>query len=264
MNSNSRLHTKGTMLWSYWLTIHKLIQFSDSFCILPHKVTFPIHHQAPYCPISNEMNLFPQTSFHRKTIPFHLKILLLARLQCLLFTCNSHMGPTNFCIQKRIVTQSICIHYSSLSGRPDIFLGSGTLKKRSKIWVAKSRVQKIKYRSKDYTTRSIWQKSAFCWIQKWSHANDRATVQCNGRKLNGLCFLEMISERIGSASRTNALAQMGLLSEEKVEKLGSPLDTISNHLASTLSYGPSERDMILMRHDVSKIVHRKLYIENCT
>ena len=65
----------------------------------------------------------------------------------------------------------------------------------------------------------------------------------------------MISERIGSASRTNALAQMGLLSEEKVEKLGSPLDTISNHLASTLSYGPSERDMILMRHDVSKIVH---------
>jgi len=63
-------------------------------------------------------------------------------------------------------------------------------------------------------------------------------------------LLEMISERIGSASRTNALAQMGLLSEEKVEKLGSPLDTISNHLASTLSYGPSERDMILMRHDV--------------
>ena len=75
-------------------------------------------------------------------------------------------------------------------------------------------------------------------------------------------FLEMISERIGSASRTNALAQMGLLSEEKVEKLGSPLDTISNHLASTLSYGPSERDMILMRHDVSKIVQKlsqKLY-----
>ena len=64
-------------------------------------------------------------------------------------------------------------------------------------------------------------------------------------------LLEMITERIGSASRTNALVQMGLLSEEKVEKLGSPLDTISNHLASILSYDPSERDMILMRHDVS-------------
>jgi hypothetical protein len=35
------------------------------------------------------------------------------------------------------------------------------------------------------------------------------------------------------------------------------IDGISNHLASTLSYGPSERDMILMRHDVSKIVQRK-------
>ena len=28
-----------------------------------------------------------------------------------------------------LLAQSICIHYSSLSGRPDIFLGSGTLKK---------------------------------------------------------------------------------------------------------------------------------------
>ena len=90
----------------------------------------------------------------------------------------------------------------------------------------------------------------FCWPSRYT-----IVQQCNGKKLNGLCFLEMISERIGSASRTNALAQMGLLSEEKVEKLGSPLDTISNHLASTLSYGPFEREMILMRHDVSKIVH---------
>ena len=36
------------------------------------------------------------------------------------------------------VAQSIYIYYSSLTGRPDIFLGSET----SKIWVAKSRVQK--------------------------------------------------------------------------------------------------------------------------
>ena len=106
LDSNSRLHTKGTMLWSYWLTIHKLIQFSDSFCILPHKVTFPIHHQAPYCPISNEMNLFPQTSFHRKTILFHLKILLLARLQCLLFTCNSHNGSNEFLHSKKNILSS--------------------------------------------------------------------------------------------------------------------------------------------------------------
>ena len=65
-------------------------------------------------------------------------------------------------------------------------------------------------------------------------------------------LLEMISERVGSTSRTNALVQLGLLSEEKVEKLGSPLDTISFHLANVLAYEKEERDMILMRHDVSR------------
>ena len=63
-------------------------------------------------------------------------------------------------------------------------------------------------------------------------------------------LLEMISERIGCPSRTQALVQLGLLSEEKVERLGTPLDTVSNHLASILSYDSEERDMILMRHEV--------------
>merc|ERR1712113_1085684 len=63
-------------------------------------------------------------------------------------------------------------------------------------------------------------------------------------------LLEMISERIGCPSRTEALVQLGLLSEEKVERLGTPLDTVSNHLASILSYDSEERDMILMRHEV--------------
>ena len=31
---------------------------------------------------------------------------------------------------KFMVAQSICTHYSSLSGQPDIFLGAGTLKKQ--------------------------------------------------------------------------------------------------------------------------------------
>ena len=115
--------------------------------------------------------------------------------------------------------------------------------------------KKIKYRSKKQKTIQL-DKFSKNLLSVGSKSEVTLTIvqQCNGKKLNGLCFLEMISERIGSASRTNALAQMGLLSEEKVEKLGSPLDTISNHLASTLSYGPAERDMILMRHDVSKIV----------
>ena len=54
---------------------------------------------------------------------------------CLFFM--HHLNGTQLSL-----TQSICAHYSSLSGRPDIFLGSGTLKKRFKTWVAKTRVQK--------------------------------------------------------------------------------------------------------------------------
>ena len=40
------------------------------------------------------------------------------------------------------LAQSICTHYSKLSGRPDIFLGSGTLKK---LGPKKSRVPKNRF-----------------------------------------------------------------------------------------------------------------------
>ena len=33
-------------------------------------------------------------------------------------------------LQTMIIAESICTHYSNLSGLPDIFLGSGTLKKQ--------------------------------------------------------------------------------------------------------------------------------------
>jgi hypothetical protein len=44
-------------------------------------------------------------------------------------------------------------------------------------------------------------------------------------------LLEFISDRIGSAERTRAIAALGLVSEKPVEKMGSPLNTLSNHLA---------------------------------
>ena len=69
-------------------------------------------------------------------------------------------------------------------------------------------------------------------------------------------LLEMITERIGDPNRTQALVQLGLLSEEKVERLGTPLDTVSNHLAGILSYDPEERDMILMRHEVIELFQK--------
>ena len=46
---------------------------------------------------------------------------------------------------------------------------------------------------------------------------------------------------------------MGLLSDDILDKAGSPLDTLSNHLAGRLAYGVGERDMILMRHEVHTI-----------
>lgn len=63
-------------------------------------------------------------------------------------------------------------------------------------------------------------------------------------------LLELVSERVGSTSRMKAIERLGLLSEDPITKLSSPLDTLSNHLASKLSYEPGERDLILMRHEV--------------
>ena len=64
-------------------------------------------------------------------------------------------------------------------------------------------------------------------------------------------LIDVVTERVGCESRTRALESLGLLSEDPVEKLGSPLDTLSRHLALRLAYEQGERDMILMRHEVS-------------
>ena len=63
-------------------------------------------------------------------------------------------------------------------------------------------------------------------------------------------LVDVITERVGSEARTKALESLGLLSDDPVERLGSPLDTLSRHLALRLAYEPGERDMILMRHEV--------------
>ena len=53
-----------------------------------------------------------------------------------------------------------------------------------------------------------------------------------------------------SIFRTQLIERLGLLSDDILDKAGSPLDTLSNHLAGRLAYGVGERDMILMRHEV--------------
>ena len=53
--------------------------------------------------------------------------------------CHFWMFP---CTAINAIAESICTHYSNLSGRPDILLGSGTFKISGTLLFAKSRVQK--------------------------------------------------------------------------------------------------------------------------
>jgi len=64
-------------------------------------------------------------------------------------------------------------------------------------------------------------------------------------------LLELMAERLGSQERVKAIVDLGLCSESQVEKLGSPLNTLSHHLAKVLRYDPGERDMLLLRHDIT-------------
>ncbi|KAK3738778.1 hypothetical protein RRG08_035658 [Elysia crispata] len=62
---------------------------------------------------------------------------------------------------------------------------------------------------------------------------------------------DLIYERLEKdESKLNCILNLGLISEDVIDKKGSPIDTLSNYLAKKLAYGPHERDMILMRHDV--------------
>ncbi|CAG0923326.1 unnamed protein product [Notodromas monacha] len=55
---------------------------------------------------------------------------------------------------------------------------------------------------------------------------------------------------VGSAKIVDALEQLGLLSEDPVDKFDSPLDTLSNYLSNRLKLGPQDRDIVILRHDI--------------
>eukprot|EP00095_Tigriopus_kingsejongensis_P002741 maker-scaffold138_size318692-snap-gene-0.8 protein:Tk02741 transcript:maker-scaffold138_size318692-snap-gene-0.8-mRNA-1 annotation:"hypothetical protein DAPPUDRAFT_334150" len=63
-------------------------------------------------------------------------------------------------------------------------------------------------------------------------------------------ILEALNERVGSEKRARAIVSLGLTSDQEVEKKGSALNTLSDYLAGVLAFGPGERDMLLMRHEV--------------
>ncbi|XP_034939038.1 alpha-aminoadipic semialdehyde synthase, mitochondrial [Chelonus insularis] len=57
-------------------------------------------------------------------------------------------------------------------------------------------------------------------------------------------------ERVNSEDKAQAIEQLGLLAEESVVKLNTPLDTLTHYLSKRLYYDKNERDLIILRHDI--------------
>jgi saccharopine dehydrogenase (NADP+, L-glutamate forming) len=47
-----------------------------------------------------------------------------------------------------------------------------------------------------------------------------------------------------------AVEALGLLSDEPCPGKDTPLDTLAQHLAEALKYGPEERDLVVLNHDI--------------
>lgn len=48
----------------------------------------------------------------------------------------------------------------------------------------------------------------------------------------------------------NAIEELGLLSDDLVDKLGNPLDSLASYLAKRLSYKKGDRDILIMHHEI--------------
>ncbi|XP_060849118.1 alpha-aminoadipic semialdehyde synthase, mitochondrial [Rhopalosiphum padi] len=62
-------------------------------------------------------------------------------------------------------------------------------------------------------------------------------------------LLSKVADKIGP-SVLDKVMDLGLLTEEPVLKLGSPLDTFSQFIASKLSLNKDERDLVVLYHDI--------------
>ncbi|CAH0555454.1 unnamed protein product [Brassicogethes aeneus] len=59
-----------------------------------------------------------------------------------------------------------------------------------------------------------------------------------------------IIERTGNEAAVDVLEELGLLDENNVIKCGTPLDTLTQYLATKLELEKSERDIIILRHEI--------------
>ncbi|CAF2100508.1 unnamed protein product [Rotaria magnacalcarata] len=61
----------------------------------------------------------------------------------------------------------------------------------------------------------------------------------------------VIHQKLQNDNQLQTIEQLGLLSEDVcIEKRSNPLDTLSNWLAKRLTYGPNERDIVILHHQV--------------
>ena len=99
----------------------------------------------------------------------------------------------------------------------------------------------------EYTTGRIIFKNIFFVLQRalicnlLGLANDNIFYENLKRKL---------VERLNSEDRVQAMEDLGLLEENEVLKLNTPLDTLTYHLSKVLSYKKNERDLVILRHDI--------------
>ncbi|EEB10070.1 aminoadipic semialdehyde synthase, putative [Pediculus humanus corporis] len=59
-----------------------------------------------------------------------------------------------------------------------------------------------------------------------------------------------IAQHLGSQTMLESIEQLGLLENDKVIKLNTPLDTLSHYLSKKLVLGPQDRDIIILRHEI--------------
>jgi len=61
---------------------------------------------------------------------------------------------------------------------------------------------------------------------------------------------QKLAERVNSWERVNAIEDLGLLQEDLIVKLNTPLDTLTHYLSKKLYYEKNERDLVILRHDI--------------
>ncbi|XP_033334795.1 lysine ketoglutarate reductase/saccharopine dehydrogenase [Megalopta genalis] len=71
---------------------------------------------------------------------------------------------------------------------------------------------------------------------------------------NDNIFYENLKRKLGdvlnSDAAVHAVEDLGLLKEDLVLKLNTPLDTLTYYLSKKLCYGENERDLVILRHDI--------------